>query len=69
MILDGYLYTALELSNEVAKHRLGPLPSEPELITVASNAVSLRFKQERPFAGGRYCCHFLSRKPVKVGTC
>lgn len=36
MVLDGYLYTALELSNQVAKHRLGPLPSEPELITVAS---------------------------------
>jgi 6-phosphogluconolactonase (cycloisomerase 2 family) len=36
MILDGYLYTALELSNQVAKHRLSALPSEPELITVAS---------------------------------
>ncbi|KAK2467398.1 hypothetical protein APHAL10511_000633 [Amanita phalloides] len=33
---EGYLYTVCELSNQVVKHLLLPLPSEPEYIASAS---------------------------------
>ncbi|PFH45230.1 hypothetical protein AMATHDRAFT_161630 [Amanita thiersii Skay4041] len=33
---DGYLYTVLELTNKVTKHRLPPLPSPPQFITSLS---------------------------------